>query len=196
MPWISDLSFNAMAAHALRTLLEIAWLFLPAGLANTAPVIAARLFPTLDAPVDAGVRLGGVRLFGDHKTVRGMVAGTVVGAGVFAAQQALDAHYAAIHALGRFDYAGVSWTFGAALGLGALTGDLVKSFFKRRVGRAPGQSWIPFDQIDWMLGALLVLWYPARLDLFLAIVACSLAFVVSLIVKRVGYWAHLDAQPI
>src|SRR4051812_27852644 len=43
---------------------------------------------------------------------------------------------------------------GAWIGLGALSGDLVKSFAKRRRGILPGQAWIPFDQIDWLLGAL------------------------------------------
>jgi len=46
---------------------------------------------------------------------------------------------------------------GPLLGAGALIGDMIKSFFKRRVGIKPGSSWIPFDQIDWIVGANLFL---------------------------------------
>ena len=37
---------------------------------------------------------------------------------------------------------------------GALLGDIVESFFKRRVGRKRGENWIPFDQLDFILGVL------------------------------------------
>jgi len=37
---------------------------------------------------------------------------------------------------------------------GALIGDIIKSFFKRRIGKKRGQDWIPFDQIDFILGVL------------------------------------------
>jgi CDP-2,3-bis-(O-geranylgeranyl)-sn-glycerol synthase len=37
---------------------------------------------------------------------------------------------------------------------GALLGDIIESFFKRRVGRKRGEDWIPFDQIDFILGVL------------------------------------------
>ncbi len=39
------------------------------------------------------------------------------------------------------------------LGMGALAGDAVKSFFKRQIGAKPGNMWPPFDQIDFVVGA-------------------------------------------
>jgi CDP-2,3-bis-(O-geranylgeranyl)-sn-glycerol synthase len=41
-----------------------------------------------------------------------------------------------------------------SLCFGALLGDIVESFFKRRIGRDRGQDWIPFDQLDFIVGAL------------------------------------------
>ena len=41
------------------------------------------------------------------------------------------------------------------LGLGALLGDLVKSFFKRKIGIKSGEPWIIFDQIDYVIGGLI-----------------------------------------
>src|SRR5690554_307556 len=53
------------------------WIFLPAGLANMAPIFAAHwnLWPQLDRPIDGGKTWRGRRLFGEHKTIRGFVAG-------------------------------------------------------------------------------------------------------------------------
>jgi CDP-2,3-bis-(O-geranylgeranyl)-sn-glycerol synthase len=44
---------------------------------------------------------------------------------------------------------------GFVLSLGALTGDLLESFIKRRLNRSPGSSLPVADQIDFILGAFL-----------------------------------------
>jgi len=43
-----------------------------------------------------------------------------------------------------------------SLCFGALLGDMMESFFKRRIGRDRGQDWIPFDQLDFIVGALVL----------------------------------------
>src|SRR5437773_6411567 len=45
---------------------------------------------------------------------------------------------------------------GVLFGAGAMAGDSAKSFFKRRLGVEPGRPWIPFDQLDFVLGALVL----------------------------------------
>lgn len=45
---------------------------------------------------------------------------------------------------------------GALMGGGALIGDLVKSFIKRRLDVPPGKPWFPWDQLDWIAGAMLL----------------------------------------
>jgi len=37
---------------------------------------------------------------------------------------------------------------------GALIGDLIKSFAKRRLGIQAGSTWVPFDQVDYIAGAI------------------------------------------
>jgi CDP-2,3-bis-(O-geranylgeranyl)-sn-glycerol synthase len=37
-----------------------------------------------------------------------------------------------------------------------MAGDAVKSFFKRRVGVPPGGRWIPADEIDFIIGAMVL----------------------------------------
>jgi CDP-2,3-bis-(O-geranylgeranyl)-sn-glycerol synthase len=39
-----------------------------------------------------------------------------------------------------------------------MSGDALKSLVKRRVGIAPGAPWIPWDQLDFALGALVLVW--------------------------------------
>jgi CDP-2,3-bis-(O-geranylgeranyl)-sn-glycerol synthase len=43
-----------------------------------------------------------------------------------------------------------------SLCFGALLGDITESFFKRRVGKQRGEDWIPFDQLDFILGVLVL----------------------------------------
>lgn len=138
--------------------LQALWLFLPAYIANMAPVFLSKLFPKWNAPIDGG-RTGkdGVRLLGDGKTWRGLIGGAVV-----AALAALLLAHARFWD-GFTDYAatetGFFWAplvIGFAFGLGALVGDAVKSYFKRRSGRERGRPWIGPDQLDFVVGGLLL----------------------------------------
>ena len=137
------------------TVYQVIYFFLPAYLANMAPVVVVGRFEWLAGPIDGGRTWRGVRIFGDHKTWRGLVAGVVVGMIVFAAQRATY-QLGYLRALALIDYAAFDpWLPGFLLGLGTGVGDAVKSFFKRRVGIAPGASWLGFDQLDFMAGAYL-----------------------------------------
>lgn len=135
------------------------WFLLPAGLANTAPVLVRRL-PLLARPVDGGRSWRGARVFGDHKTWRGLLAAPLAGWMTFAAQQLAMQRWPALGelgALGSLELRAAPPWWGAVMGAGAILGDLVKSFAKRRMAIAPGRAWIPFDQLDYVAGAMLAL---------------------------------------
>jgi CDP-2,3-bis-(O-geranylgeranyl)-sn-glycerol synthase len=76
---------------------------------------------------------------------------------------------------------------GFLLGAGAMIGDIVKSFFKRRVGIAPGKSWMPFDQIDFIIGAYLfsLLIIPLQIEILIALLAITIP--AHLITNYIGY---------
>jgi len=132
--------------------LRVLYFFLPAYLANMAPVLVGKRLAALAVPLDFGASLGGKRIFGDHKTWRGLIVGVAAGTVTFLAQRALyDAEVA--RPLAMLDYGALPAFLGSWLGLGALLGDAVKSFFKRRVGISPGSPWIGPDEIDFYLGA-------------------------------------------
>lgn len=117
--------------------------------ANGAPVIATRLLGTrFDFPMDFHARLSdGARVLGESKTFRGLAASLI------AACLAAPAM-------------GLSWRLGALAAIGAMAGDALSSFFKRRLkmpahGMAPGvdqgpESLLPLFLIRGALGLTLV----------------------------------------
>jgi CDP-2,3-bis-(O-geranylgeranyl)-sn-glycerol synthase len=136
---------------------EALWLFVPAYFANMAPVFAMKLFPGWKAPIDGGrLAKDGRRLLGDGKTWRGLIAGILFGATLAVLQAATPLRFDA--RLSDFAYAEAGLVgpvlFGGFLGLGAIVGDAVKSYFKRRTGRKGGAPWVPFDQLDFVVGGL------------------------------------------
>jgi CDP-2,3-bis-(O-geranylgeranyl)-sn-glycerol synthase len=129
------------------TIAAALWFIFPAYCANAAPVIFGG-----GQPMDFGKRFfDGKPLLGSHKTVRGFLSGLIVGTLVGLVQTLLF-EQVLLQYSSQFSY---SILLGFALSLGALTGDLVESFVKRRLNRVPGSSLPVADQIDFILGAFL-----------------------------------------
>jgi len=72
----------------LNKILGVAWLIALFGVANMAPVIFCRI-PILGAPVDFGRAFRGKRIFGDHKTWRGIILAVIWGFAFFLLQKYL-----------------------------------------------------------------------------------------------------------
>ncbi|QQS64800.1 CDP-archaeol synthase [Candidatus Saccharibacteria bacterium] len=137
----------------MNTVIDALYFFLPAGLANMAPVFATLVpgLKNINAPLDFGRSYRGRRIFGSNKTLRGIVSGGLLGS-----LTALAQFYASKPELLSAQSLGRCLLCGGAMGLAALLADAIKSFFKRQIGVAPGKPWIPFDQTDYILGGLLV----------------------------------------
>jgi CDP-2,3-bis-(O-geranylgeranyl)-sn-glycerol synthase len=173
-----------MHAHEV---FQVLWLFVPAYLANMSPVFVQGWFERLATPIDGGRCFRGTRIFGDHKTWRGLLAGIVVGTAAYECQRLL--HGAGLlPGLALLDYADDPLLPGALLGLGTGVGDAVKSFFKRRVGIPPGGSWLGFDQLDFFVGAYLFVSIVHVPPLLPAIACLPIVLVGSVGVTAVG-WA-------
>lgn len=108
--------------------------------ANVVPWAAGRAWrQRWSAPLDCGVRLwDGQRLFGDHKTWRGFLLGT------------LACGLAAV-------LTGPGFAVGAAFGALSLSGDALSSALKRRLNLAPGTEITGLDQLPEALLPLIVL---------------------------------------
>lgn len=176
------------------------WFFLPAGLSNGFAVVAAKL-PFLrhwNTPVDGGRSWRGARILGDHKTWRGLVVGTLIGALTAWLQGMAYQEYAWVQAFCEpLDYTTVNTVLlGGLLGFGALLGDMIKSFAKRRVGVPSGKSWFPFDQIDYIAGGLLCSAIVVQLNLGVYLWIISIWFGMHLLFSYLGYIAHFKDDPI
>lgn len=158
--------------------LQIIWFFLPAYVANMAASIFKIKF--LAKPVSE-------KLLGSHKTWSGFIVGTFLAIITSVIQNILFS-LDFFKNISLLDYSKNYFLIGFLLGFGALFGDALKSFFKRRVGIAPGEKWIPFDQIDYTFGALLLslfIWQPSLIFIF-----SSLAFnlAMHILFNHLGFW--------
>ncbi|HWY28675.1 MAG TPA: CDP-2,3-bis-(O-geranylgeranyl)-sn-glycerol synthase [Candidatus Sulfotelmatobacter sp.] len=109
----------------------------PSYVANAAPLLFGG-----GTPLDGGRNfLDGQRIFGAHKTVRGLFAGIIAGSVIGLAESPVDNRLL----LGGF-----------VIALGTVLGDLLGAFFKRRVRIEPGSPLPIVDQLDFVFGGLVL----------------------------------------
>ncbi len=168
--------------------LKCLYLMLPAYFANMAPVIARKI-NLFAYPIDFNKQINKNPIFGKNKTYRGLVFGVVFALAIAFAQFLL---YGAevFRNISFFDYQ--NWhIFGILMGLGALLGDLVKSFFKRRIGIEPGEKFVPFDQTDFVVGALLFIIPVFDLTLKIFIFSLVLSFLLHIAVNHAAFYLKI-----
>ncbi len=121
-----------MALEVVGWFIQTVWLFLPAYFANAAPVLLHG-----GGPLDGGRNWGdGKRMLGDHKTVWGTLSGVAVGSAVGVVQG--------------------NAVQGVLFAVGAIGGDLLFAFIKRRLGIQPGTPLPLWDQVGFIILAILL----------------------------------------
>lgn len=114
------------------------YIIVPTYCTNGAPVIFGG-----GRPIDLGRSLSdGERIFGDNKTVRGFASGLIVGT--------------IVGLVGSYILSMNSLLVAVPASLGALLGDLAGAFIKRRLKIKPGAPLPGLDQLDFVVGALLL----------------------------------------
>ncbi|MFP3874489.1 MAG: CDP-archaeol synthase [Thiohalophilus sp.] len=147
--------------------------------ANGAPILA-RLLPGIrhwNRPLDARRQLAdGRRLFGDHKTWRGLIAAVLL-------------------------TATAGWLLNLPLWLGALfgalsmLGDLLGSFSKRRRRLMPGAAAPGLDQLPEALLPLLFLYKPLGLGWQEVLLVPPLFMLIDLLISRGLYRLRIRRRP-
>lgn len=162
---------------------------LPAFAANMAPVVATRLnfAPRLARPLDGGMKLWGEALFGEGKTWRGFAVGVSAAMFIGIAQYFLW-HFNIVRLYSIINYSAVDpVTFGFLGGTGALGGDLIKSFFKRRFHLSSGSPWPVFDQLDFILGYFGATYFFVGWQMPVFLMALALTLVFHPLVNIIAY---------
>lgn len=169
-------------------ILKATWLMLPAYIANPTAVVFGG-----GTPIDFGKNWkDGRRIFGDGKTFRGLIGGTFCGIIIGIIQMQVPSQYS----LGAF-------TFGViiALSFGALLGDIVKSFFKRRLGLARGAKFPLVDQLDFVAGAWILAyivepkWFTDNFTFWIIITVIVFTPILHRLTNIIGYYAKLKKEP-
>ena len=157
--WLENLGLGIVRA---------ALLFLPALIANAMPLIARKVLKGRKfTPVDFGRSfIDGKRVFGDNKSWEGILAGIIGGVAVGLS------FYAYTH--------NPYWIlYGFLMSVGTMLGDLLNSFIKRRINIRPGDPFVPFDQITFLLASYALVYssgvlphleiYPGTQDILLGL---------------------------
>lgn len=165
-------------------ILKSLYFFLPAYLANMTPNLMKKV-PWFKLPINK-------ERLGSHKTWRGLIFGTLTGGLVFGLQRV--AYEKGFQSLALIDYSDFSLLLGFLLGAGALLGDCVKSYYKRKRGIKPGESWIPWDQLDFVFGGLIFSFFvyvpPVGVVIFLLIFSPLL----HLAINYLGYLLGINER--
>lgn len=177
----------------LETILVAFWAMLPAYVPNNAAVLVGG-----GPPIDGGRTYQGRRLLGDGKTWRGTAGGIVAGAVLAGVLSVLapDASAATGVDLPTFPVAAA-----LALPAGAMLGDILASFIKRRTGRERGAMFPGLDQLDFVAVSLPLTAIVAT-DWFLSVFTWDVILVVVVMTpllhvgtNAIGYKLGLKDEP-
>jgi len=173
-------------------ILQLFYFMLPAYFANMAPVIVKKIFNNLKIPIDFNKKIGNKEIFGKNKTFRGLIFG-IIFAIIITFIQYLFYNNNIFVSFSIVDYS--NWLLiGFLMGFGAIFGDLVESFVKRRLDYKPGKSFIPFDQLDFVIGALIFIYPLNVLSLNKIIVILILSFVLHIIVNHLAFYIGIRKE--
>ena len=161
--------------------LRCLYYLLPGIVGNTAPILVKGICKGLAVPVDFGREIGGKRIFGDHKTIRGIVFAILLSV-VIAYCQRLLYRYPVFEELSFLDYDAKWLPVGVLIGAGVMAGDLANSFAKRRCGIQPGKPFVPFDQINAVVGGLVFL-----LPVYVTPIGVAATLILIAAVVHVGF---------
>ena len=149
----------------------------------------------LKKPLDLGIGFREKRIFGDHKTWRGLVMNVVGCCSGTAIQAALQKGGLIPDQILWVDYTKEGWLVGLLLGLGATIGELPNSFLKRQIGIGPGKKgkglwaivFFIFDQIDIVIGIWICLFFIIRPSALTVLWSFLLALLLHLAVSTTGF---------
>lgn len=171
-------------------ILKVIYLGLPAIIANSLPIFFAkyRLLEFLNKPLDFNYHLFNQPLFGRTKTWRGFLVGVGGGILVIFLQRSLNQLSQFFKNISLLDYQSQNLLIiGFLLSFGALFGDLVKSFIKRRLKIISGHRWWPWDFLDATLGSLIFVSLAIKLSWLVIITSSIISPSIHLFANLIGY---------
>jgi len=184
----------------IQDILFAIWFLLPAAMSNAVPIFAAAIpfLKKFDAPIDGGKTWRGHRLLGPHKTWRGIISGIIIATIALWIQQMLFNHFEWVQYIaGDVNYTALPvLILGPLFAIGALGGDAIESFFKRQKNISSGGAWVPFDQLDYIIGSVIVSLFFVILPPLQYVWIFVVWFLGHLLASYIGYKLGLKKDPI
>ncbi len=167
------------------------YFFLPAYLTNMTPPLAKKtgVFKFLDKPIDFNKKFKGEPILGSHKTWRGVILGIIIGL-LMVYFQSLLYQFPLMQKISFFDYKKENiLLLGFLISGGAVFGDLLFAFLKRRLKLKPGAKFLPFDQTNYVIGAAILISLTPffEIDILVWLTLFILTFFLHIIFNRLGY---------
>jgi CDP-2,3-bis-(O-geranylgeranyl)-sn-glycerol synthase len=162
----------------LSDLLIAVYVAIPSYVANSTPVVLGG-----GSPIDRGRKfVDGRRIFGANKTVRGFAFGLLLGSAAGLAEAILFRNYLLAPA-------------GVLASLGALLGDLFGAFLKRRLDIPPGHPLPVVDQLDFILGALVLISPLLKITTGAVFILVIATVPIHLLSNALAYVLRLKKRP-
>ncbi|MBS7644797.1 MAG: CDP-2,3-bis-(O-geranylgeranyl)-sn-glycerol synthase [Candidatus Bathyarchaeia archaeon] len=157
--------------------IELLVFILPVYVANASPVILGG-----GAPLDLGRKfMDGKPIFGPHKTFKGFIGGLIAGWMTATILSAL---------------LGWGWLKPGLLACaGSMMGDLIGAFIKRRIGLKAGESAPLLDQLDFIIGALILVYPIWKLSMATVLISLSITPPIHLATNWIAYKLNLKKVP-
>ena len=173
-------------------LLKCFYLMLPGILANTMPVVMKNHFKKLAIPVDFNWKFRGKPVFGKHKTYRGFIFGIAASLIIIYLQGHIY-QFEFFRNLSFIDYTNENlFLVGFLVGFGVLFGDLVESFFKRRLNIAPGKPFVPWDQLDAIVGGLVFVSFVYLPPWHVVVTIIVVGVLTHILFRHLGYYLNFE----
>ncbi len=178
----------------LFNLVEAIWLIIPAYAVNgLIPLVGLK--GRKNHPIDGGRMFRGKPILGPGKTWEGLLFGCFIGI-LIASVEMLAFPYL------PFDISPVALTIvpmypllGLMLGLGAVVGDMVGSFLKRRIGLPRGAIAPLLDQEDFLLGSLLFASFLITIKIDWVILLVIITPIIHLVASVIGFKMRVKKEP-
>jgi len=153
----------------------------------------ANVLNFLNKPIDSNKKFNDEPILGSHKTWRGAISGMIIGILIIYIQKFLY-QFIWIQEISFFNYKEINiLLLGSLLCGGAVFGDLLFAFVKRRLKLKPGTEFLPFDQTNYVIGTYIFFSLTSflKIDNLVWIILLILTFFLHIIVNRIGYYLRL-----
>ncbi|MBN2330611.1 MAG: CDP-2,3-bis-(O-geranylgeranyl)-sn-glycerol synthase [Candidatus Aenigmarchaeota archaeon] len=175
----------------IYVLVEAVWLVLPIYAANgLVPLIKGK------RPLDLGKSMGdGRRILGPGKTIEGFLAGCFFGMLIAVVEQLAFPYLPWALSEVPLTIIAMSPALGLLLGFGAMAGDSVGSFMKRRLGLKRGRPAPLLDQLDFLIGSLLIASLAITVKLEWFVILIVMTPIIHWTASAIGYVLKVKKEP-